>query len=84
MFCSATFVLIFDFGTRACYSTTWYSDVIGFHFYPDPIVHTRFVFIRFRERFQTYTNLLDPIRVLVWTYQKVYGFERIRVSVDGP
>ena len=47
-----------------------------------------FVFIHFRERFQTYTDSVDPIRVLVWTeglnVSKVYGFERIRVSVDGP
>ena len=26
-----------------------------------------FVFIHFRERFQTYTDSMDPIRVLVWT-----------------
>ena len=28
IFCSVMFVLIFGFGARACYSTTWYSDVI--------------------------------------------------------
>ena len=26
-----------------------------------------FVFIHFRERFQTYTDSVDPIHVLVWT-----------------
>ena len=26
-----------------------------------------FVFIHFRERFQTYTDSMDPICVLVWT-----------------
>ena len=93
IFCSAMFVLIFGFGARACYSITWYSWRHRLHFYPDPTVHTstkdiRIRFIHFRERFQTYTDSVDPIRVLMGTealtYQKVYGFERIRVSVDEP
>ena len=73
IFCFAMLVLIFDFGARACYSTTWYSWRHRFHFCLDPTVHTLartmygFVFIHFRERFQTYTDSVDPIRVLVWT-----------------
>ena len=88
IFCSAMFVLIFDFGARACYSTTWYSRRHRFHFYPDPTVHTstKDVRIRFYPLSRAFPNLYgfggsDP-RVSV--DGKVYGFERIRVRVDGP
>ena len=69
MFCFAMFILNLYFGARACYSTTWYSWRHRFHFCPDPTVRKMygFVFIYFRERFQTYTDSVDPIRVLVWT-----------------
>ena len=48
IFCSAMFVLIYGFGARACYSTTWYSWRHRFHFYPDPTVHTSTKDVRIR------------------------------------
>ena len=71
--CSAMFVLIFDFGARACYSTTWYSWRHRFHFYPDPTVHTctKDIRIRFYPFSRAFPNLYG------------FGGSVPRVSVDG-
>ena len=67
------FVLIFDLGARACYSTTWYSWRHRFHFCPDPTVDTstKDIRIRFYPLLRAFPNL--------------YGFDGSdpRVSVDG-
>ena len=73
IFCSAMFVLIFGFGARACYSTTWYSWRHRFHFYPYPTVHTSTKDIRIR---------FNP---LPRAFPNSYGFggSDPRVSLDG-
>ena len=67
------FVLIFNFGARACYSTTWYSWRHRFHFCPDPTVHTSTKDIRIR------------FYPLSRAFPNFYGFggSDPRVSVDG-
>ena len=73
IFCFAMFVLIFGFGARACFSPRGTAvDVIVSIFIRIRLSTLArkiygFVFIHFRERFQTYTDSVDPIRVLVWT-----------------
>ena len=73
IFCSAMFVLIFGFGARACYSTTWYSWRHRPHFYPDPAVHTstKDIRIRFYPLSRAFPNLYE------------FGGSDPRVSVDG-
>ena len=73
IFCFAMFVLIFDFGARACYSTTWYVWRHRFHFYPDPTVHTstKDIRIRFYPLSRAFPNLYG------------FGGSDPRVSVDG-
>ena len=68
------FCPIFEFGARACYSPHGRVDVIISIFIqirPSTLARKiymyRFGFIHFRERFQTYTDSVDPTRVLVWT-----------------
>ena len=73
IFCSAVFVLIFGFGARTCYLTTWYSWRHLFHFYPDPTVHTstKDIRIRFYPLSRAFLNFYG------------FGGSDPRVSVDG-
>ena len=73
IFFSAMFVLIFYFGARACYSTTWHRWRHRFHFYQDPTVHTstKDVRIRFYPLSRAFPNLYG------------FGGSDPRVSVDG-
>ena len=74
MFCFAImFVLIFGFGARACYSTTWYSDVIVSVFIRIQTIHTstKDIRIRFYPLSRAFPNLYG------------FGGSDPRVSVDG-
>ena len=73
LFFPAMFVSIFDLGSRACYSTTWYSWHHRFHFFPDPTVHTgtKDIQIRFYLLSRAFPNLYG------------FGSSDPRVSVDG-
>ena len=73
IFYFAMFVLIFDFGARACYSTTWYSDVIVSVFIRIQTIHTstKDIRIRFYPLSRAFPNLYG------------FGGSDPRVSVDG-
>ena len=74
IFCSVMFVLVFGFGARACYSTTWYSWRHRFHFYPDPTVYTstKDIRIHFYSLSRAFPNLCG-----------FGGFDPRVYSVDG-
>ena len=72
IFCSAMFVLIFGLALEPVIQPRGTVGVIISIFIrirPSTLARKiyGFVFIHFRERFQTYTDSVDPIRVLVWT-----------------
>ena len=73
IFCFAMFVLIFDFGPKACYLTTWYSCCHHFHFCRDRTIHTstKDIRIRFYPLLRAFPNLYG------------FGGSNLRVNVDG-
>ena len=70
IFCSALFVLILarELVIQQC-GTVDIIVSIFIRIRPSTLARKiyGFVFIHFRERFQTYTDSMDPIRVLVWS-----------------